>query len=134
MNFINDAEFKKGLKVFSDWPALTVTSSDEKNIEIMSSGVSKGDALSFVSRHSGIPMERIMAIGDNLNDMEMIQCAGFGVAMGNAIPELKEKAAWVTSSNDDDGLALAIEKILCGMTGNESERNFNSNNRDGHCV
>jgi Cof subfamily protein (haloacid dehalogenase superfamily) len=114
MNFINNAEYEKCRKIFSAWPDLSVSSSEARNIEIMRSGVSKGEALSFVSRHSGIPIERIMAIGDNLNDVEMIQRAGLGVAMGNAIPELKEKADWVTSTNDDDGLALAIEKMLSG--------------------
>jgi hydroxymethylpyrimidine pyrophosphatase-like HAD family hydrolase len=57
-------------------------------------------------------MEKTMAIGDNFNDMEMVVQAGFGVAMGNAVPQLKEKADWVTVTNDEDGLALAIEKML----------------------
>ena len=65
-----------------------------------------------MSRHIGIPLERIMAIGDNQNDVEMISRSGFGVAMGNAIPALKEKARWVTAVNDEDGFALAIEKMI----------------------
>jgi Cof subfamily protein (haloacid dehalogenase superfamily) len=112
MNFLKAGECEKCFKDFSRWPGLALSSSTAKNIELMRSGISKGEALDFVSRHTGIPMERIMAIGDNLNDMEMISRSGFGVAMGNAIPELKEKARWVTAANDDDGFALAIEKIL----------------------
>jgi hydroxymethylpyrimidine pyrophosphatase-like HAD family hydrolase len=81
-------------------------------MEIMTLGINKGETLRFVSDHAGIPMERIMAIGDNYNDMEMIGSVGFGVAMGNAVPELKEKARWTTATNDEDGLALAIEKVL----------------------
>jgi hydroxymethylpyrimidine pyrophosphatase-like HAD family hydrolase len=53
-----------------------------------------------------------MAAGDNHNDIEMVSLAGWGVAMGNAVPELKEKAAWITASNDEDGLALAVKKML----------------------
>jgi len=112
MNFVTSDDYEKCIKTFSAWPGLALSSSQEKSLEIMANGVNKGEAVVFISRHSGIPMERVMAIGDNLNDLEMILKAGFGVAMGNAIPELKEKANWVTASNDDDGLAMAIEKVL----------------------
>ena len=112
MNFLYNEDYRKCLKEFSLWTMLALSSAAPKNIEFMSVGICKGEALKFVSKYRGIAMEKIMAIGDNLNDMEMVQSAGFGVAMGNAIPELIEKADWVTASNDNDGLALAIEKIL----------------------
>ena len=112
MNFLHDDDCKKCFTMFSGWPDIALSSSWIMSIEFMAAGISKGEALVFLSRHSGIPMERTMAIGDNLNDVEMISEAGFGVAMGNAIAELKEKADWVTSTNDEDGLALAIEKML----------------------
>ena len=112
MNFLYDSECDEFFDQLSRWPDLTLSSAAAKNIEFMSAGTCKGEALKFISQYTGIPMERIMAIGDNLNDMEMIQWAGFGVAMGNAIPELKEKADWITAVNDEDGLALAIEKML----------------------
>ncbi|MDR0497339.1 MAG: Cof-type HAD-IIB family hydrolase [Treponema sp.] len=115
LNFIFEDDLKKCYDEYSKWPSLTLSSSWPLNIEIMSSGVSKGEALNFVSGQMNIPMERIMAIGDNLNDMEMIQQSGFGVAMGNAIPELKEKALWITASNDEDGFALAVEKMLAEL-------------------
>jgi Cof subfamily protein (haloacid dehalogenase superfamily) len=112
MNFRHAQDCKKAIEEFSTWPDLALSSADDENIEFMQAGISKGKALSFVAKHSGIPMERTMAIGDNFNDMEMIILAGFGVAMGNAVPELKEKADWVTAVNDENGLALAIEKML----------------------
>ncbi|MDR2470763.1 MAG: Cof-type HAD-IIB family hydrolase [Treponema sp.] len=112
MNLLSGEDCEKARAEFSTWPGLTLSSAAENNIEFMTEGICKGEALRFISGHSGVPPERIMAIGDNHNDMEMIRGAGFGVAMGNAIPELKEAARWVTASNDEDGLALAIEKML----------------------
>lgn len=112
MNFAFDKDYEKFFSDFSVRPDLALSSAWTKNIEFMTAGISKGKALDFVSRHSGIPMKNIMAIGDNLNDVEMVSCSGFGVAMGNAIPELKEKAQWITATNDEDGFALAIEKML----------------------
>ena len=115
MNFLHANDCNEYFMEFSRWPGLTLSAAASKNIEITRKGISKGKALEFVSKHKGIPMERIMAIGDNLNDIEMIRKAGFGVAMENAIPELKEKADWVTACNDHDGLAIAIEKMLAEM-------------------
>jgi Cof subfamily protein (haloacid dehalogenase superfamily) len=112
LNFYNEDEFRRGFEQFSKWPGTAFASGDAASIEIMTSGINKGETLRFVSDHSGIPMERIMAIGDNYNDMEMIGSVGLGVAMGNAVPELKEKARWTTLTNDEDGLALAIERVL----------------------
>ena len=112
MNFLYDTDYKKCFEELSIWPSLALSSAAPKNIEFMDKGICKGEALKFVSQYLDIPLEKIMAIGDNLNDVEMVEAAGFGVAMGNAIPELKEKADWVTAGNDADGLAIAIEKIL----------------------
>jgi Cof subfamily protein (haloacid dehalogenase superfamily) len=112
MNFASPEEYKNCFAEFSRWPGLTLSSASQENIEIMVKGISKGEALRFVSEFLGVPMKRFMTIGDNLNDLEMISRAGFGVAMGNAIPELKEAADWVTAANDQDGLALAIEKMI----------------------
>ena len=112
MNFLYDEDYENGCSFFSGWPELALSSSMPKNLEIMSEGINKGDALDFVSRQCGISIDRTMAIGDNQNDIEMILCAGFGVAMGNAIPELKKKADWVTAGNDEDGFALAVEKMF----------------------
>jgi Cof subfamily protein (haloacid dehalogenase superfamily) len=112
--FHDEAEFKAAMDKFSAWPEVQLAASDVTSFEIMARGIHKGETLRFVSEHSGIPMKQIMAIGDNYNDMEMIRSAGWGVAMGNAVPELKEAAAWITLTNDEDGLAAAVEKALSG--------------------
>jgi Cof subfamily protein (haloacid dehalogenase superfamily) len=88
------------------------TSSEHSNIEIMPRGANKADALRFMADRTGVPMEQVMAIGDNYNDIEMIKAAGRGVAMANAVDKLKEAADEVTLSNDEDGVALAIESAL----------------------
>ncbi len=75
-------------------------------------GVSKGNALKFLCHKLNLSSENLMAIGDEENDLSMIKLAGVGVAMGNAVPAVKEAAQRVTSDCDHDGVAEAIEKIL----------------------
>ena len=75
-------------------------------------GVSKGNALKFLCHKLNLSSENLMAIGDEENDLSMIKFAGVGVAMGNAVPAVKEAAQRVTSDCDHDGVAEAIEKIL----------------------
>src|SRR5438876_11636593 len=82
--------------------------SEDTFLEILPQGSSKGAALEFVAQHLGIPLSEIIAVGDNLNDLEMIRTAGLGVAMGNAPPELRAQAGYVTSTNDEGGLAEVI--------------------------
>lgn len=80
--------------------------------EILHKNVSKGYAVKQLAEKLGIKREEVMAIGDNGNDLSMIEYAGCGVAMGNAIPELKQVARFVTSSNNENGVARAIEKFV----------------------
>ena len=75
-------------------------------------GVSKGNALKFLCHKLNLSSENLMAIGDEENDLSMIKFAGIGVAMGNAVPAVKEAAQRVTSDCDHDGVAEAIGKIL----------------------
>ncbi len=60
----------------------------------------------------GIDLSEVMAVGDNLNDLEMLAVAGLGVAMGNGAPETRERADYVTTSVDEDGVARAIERFI----------------------
>ncbi|MFC7319620.1 Cof-type HAD-IIB family hydrolase [Halobacillus campisalis] len=92
--------------------ALEISNSSPTNIEVNPSGVNKAAALLKVCERLDIEMENVMAVGDSLNDMAMIKEAGIGVAMGNAQEDVKNEAAWVTSTNDEDGVAEAIERIL----------------------
>jgi len=90
------------------------TKSDTNILEVMKEGVNKKRALEFVCSYLGIDPKEIMAIGDNENDLQMIEFAGLGVAMENAIEELKKIADFVTQSYEDDGVAKAIEKFVLG--------------------
>ena len=81
-------------------------------ITVMPSGVSKGDGLRRLARLLGIDLSEVMAVGDNLNDLEMLDAAGLGVAMGNAVPEARARADFVTASVDDEGVARAIERFI----------------------
>ncbi len=81
-------------------------------LEITRGGVSKWGALLALAEAEGIEPEQIAAIGDDTNDTEMIANAGIGIAMGNAVEEVKATATWVTESNDRDGVAKAIAELL----------------------
>ncbi len=81
-------------------------------LECMSRSVSKGAALRRVTERLGIPRDEVMALGDGENDISLIEAAGMGVAMGNAIPALARRARMLTASNDADGVALALERFI----------------------
>ena len=87
-------------------------SSMPKSMDVINKNVSKGNALEHLAKRYNITSNNIMAIGDNYNDIEMIQFAGIGVAMGNADDEVKRKADFVTKTNLEDGVAVAIEKFV----------------------
>lgn len=80
--------------------------------EVYSKDGSKGRALAALRKYLGISREETACIGDGENDLSMFEAAGVKIAMGNAVLELKEKADYVTASNDRDGAAEAIEKVL----------------------
>nr|WP_247747447.1 Cof-type HAD-IIB family hydrolase [Alkalihalobacillus sp. BA299] len=90
--------------------ALEISNSSPTNIEINASGVNKARAIEKVCIRLGITMDNVLAMGDSLNDLAMIKEAGVGVAMGNAQNHVKECADWVTTSNLEDGVAVAIRK------------------------
>ena len=84
----------------------------EHMIEVMSKNTSKALGLREVSKHLNIDRSNIIAFGDEENDLEMLDYVGTGVAMGNAIDQLKVVANEVTASNMDDGIALFLEQKL----------------------
>lgn len=89
---------------------LELTNSLPTNIEINPKGVNKAKALEKVCAQLDITMDNVMACGDSLNDIKMIQEAGLGVAVGNAQDAIKKAADVVTDTNDNDGIAKAITK------------------------
>jgi Cof subfamily protein (haloacid dehalogenase superfamily) len=75
--------------------------------------VNKGTAVKFLAEEIlGLKPENVMTIGDNFNDVEMLEYAGLGVAMGNAPAKVKEFGDWIAPSVEEDGAAVAIEKFL----------------------
>lgn len=91
---------------------LSITSSGANNIEINHRDAQKGIAVAHLAHERNIPLEQIMTIGDNLNDISMIQMAGISFAMGNAALEVKEYAKYVTDTNIEDGVGKAILRAL----------------------
>ncbi len=81
-------------------------------IEIIRAGISKATGLQQIADYYNIPSERVIAFGDEDNDLEMIEFAGHGIAMENAIDDLKNIAKTVTKSNEEDGIAIYLEKTL----------------------
>ena len=90
----------------------TTTKSAPFYLEVLNKQANKGIAVKELADYLGIKQEETMAIGDNENDLEMIEYAGMGVAMANAVPKLKAAANYETLSNDEDGVAVMIEKHL----------------------
>ncbi|CAI1109689.1 sugar-phosphatase [Serratia proteamaculans] len=90
----------------------TILKSAPYFLEILHQKVDKGTGVKMLADHLGIARENVMTLGDQANDTAMIEYAGVGVAMGNAIPELKAVAQFVTSTNTEDGVARAIEKFV----------------------
>jgi Cof subfamily protein (haloacid dehalogenase superfamily) len=91
-----------------------VTRSLDWFIEVVNPQVSKSRALAMVASRLGIDQADVCAIGDNLNDEDMVTWAGFGVAMGNAPPALKSVAKFVTGPIEDAGVSQVIDRFVIG--------------------
>ena len=81
-------------------------------LELPPKGIDKAQSLQRLLTHLGLERESLMAFGDGFNDLLMIQFAGQGVAMANAVEEVKSIADFVTTSNEEDGIAHALEQLL----------------------
>ena len=82
------------------------------SLEINCKGVSKGNAVKVLAKKFGINREEVICIGDNENDISMIEFAGLGIAMGNACDSIKKYANEITTSIHDDGVATGIERFI----------------------
>lgn len=105
-------KIKKAKEEIGKIETLEVVSSLKKNFEVMAKGVSKGKAVEMLANYYGIDRSEIICMGDNENDLSMIKYAGLGIAMGNAEDFVKESADYITDTNDNDGVAKAIEKFV----------------------
>lgn len=91
---------------------LYITKSMPEYLEYLHPEATKAAGLDAVVKHMGINPQEVMAIGDSYNDLEMLEYAGFSVVMENAREEIKAKADYITRSNDDDGVAEALDKLM----------------------
>jgi Cof subfamily protein (haloacid dehalogenase superfamily) len=90
----------------------TIVRSAPHFLEFLNPKSNKGRGIEAVAKQLGIEAKEVMCIGDAENDHHMIEFAGLGIAMGNAMPQTKAIADYITSSNNEDGVAEAIEKFV----------------------
>ena len=110
--FACEEERQKVKKVLERRKDIVVSSSLYNNLEINAVGATKGDGILRLASYLYLDQKETMAFGDGGNDVSMIEKAGIGVAMGNSCEELKQAADYVTLTNDEDGVASAIEKLV----------------------
>ena len=91
---------------------LYVTQTQPEYIEFMNPDVTKGNALIAISKRFDIPIESVVAFGDSYNDESLLKTAGFGIAMANAVAPIKACADYITTHNDDNGVAKAIWELI----------------------
>ncbi|MGN1141780.1 MAG: Cof-type HAD-IIB family hydrolase [Oliverpabstia sp.] len=103
---------RRMIEIREQFPELEVSNATTFNIEINSIKAGKGTGLLELGKILGISREEIMACGDATNDWNMLKAAGFPVVMANADEETKKLAAFVTRSNEEDGVAYAIERYV----------------------
>jgi hypothetical protein len=93
-------------------PEVDVVSGGYHNLEFTRAGVNKGVGLHRLAEILGVDPAKTMAIGDTENDLSILKAAGIGVAMGNATDAVKAQADYITASNEEDGVACAIEHFI----------------------
>lgn len=100
---------REELEQFGDYE---IVSSWKNNIEVMPKGMSKGNAVKKLAQKLNISLEEVVCMGDSENDLSMLQIAGLAVAMGNAREDIKAAADYVTATNNESGVAKAINKFI----------------------
>lgn len=99
-------------QLIKEFPEIRIYRSKDTYLEIMSMKASKSDAIHMLKNHFNVEREEIIAFGDNFNDIDMLQYAGLGVAMGNASDEVKQAADIVTDINDNEGERQILDKYF----------------------
>lgn len=110
--FRNQKDKQEALEELNTLSGIVVTAAMDNNLEINKEGTNKGLGLLQLGKSLGISREEIMACGDGGNDVEMLKEVGFAIAMANAYDPVKTAADFVTVSNDEDGVAKAIERFV----------------------
>ncbi len=111
----NSCDLQSAYRAVEHVPGVHFTRSSDNNFEIMPNGIDKEYGIHTLADMLNIPLSNVMAIGDHENDITMIQAAGFGVAMGNAVPKVLDVADAITLSNDEHGVAYAIRRYALGQ-------------------
>ncbi|MDU4451843.1 MAG: Cof-type HAD-IIB family hydrolase [Haemophilus parainfluenzae] len=101
-----------GIILKEKFPYLSICRSHANFLEVMHKSATKGNAVRFLEDYFHVKMEECVAFGDNFNDLDMLESVGLGVAMGNAPDEIKQAANRVTTSHNDDGIALILNEIF----------------------
>ncbi|MBC5809814.1 MAG: HAD family phosphatase [Candidatus Eremiobacteraeota bacterium] len=114
IRFLGEEAVEAMRREFGDWPLNFHYETWGEFIEcaVLSRDASKKNALARFCADFQILPERVLAVGDSRNDVPMLRWAGVGVAMGNSLPEVKQNVRYVTASNTEDGVAIAIEKFV----------------------
>ncbi len=94
--------------------SMFITKSKQNYLEFMHPHATKGQALQALAGRFGIRQQEVMAFGDSYNDLDMLEFAGMGIAMGNAPEDVKRKADLVTGTNNGEGVAEVIERFVLG--------------------
>ena len=111
--YFDDMETSRALREkWKDLDDVAVTTSISGNAEFIAAGVDKGVGLAMLRSKLGIDRMHVIAFGDNENDLEMLEGAGIGVAMGNSKQYVKDAANEVTGDNDHDGVAEFLERCF----------------------
>lgn len=111
--YFEDIAFSKTIRdKWSSDTSLAVTSSVYGNAEFNLAGVNKGVGLKSLMDHLKVASDHVIAIGDNINDVEMLELVGISVAMGNASDAIKAKCRYVTEDCDHDGAAVFLENFF----------------------
>ena len=107
----NETEQNQVVKILDEnFKGIEVTLIEKGKLEITPEGVSKLAGLRKLCEHVGIPLEKSVAIGDSIDDQDMIEAAGLGVAMWNAPNEVKKAADWITRSNNQNGVSYMVKE------------------------
>jgi hydroxymethylpyrimidine pyrophosphatase-like HAD family hydrolase len=116
IRFMGEHSVRAMQREFGDWPLNFRYETWQEFMEcaVLSREAGKRNALARLCADFQIPAEAVLAVGDSRNDVPMLRWAGIGVAMGNAQPEVKEAVRFVTASNAEDGVAMAIERFVLG--------------------
>lgn len=111
---VKDADMKEKVcdAIYKETQDVYITSSVKQLVEISYKDAGKKSGVKFLADRLGVSKEEIAAFGDADNDKDMIEYAGYGIAVANASISLKEKADYITLSNDEDGIAYAFANIL----------------------